>query len=49
MTDAFTAAGFQIAVISEPLPVPAARELFPDAFRMLTTSPSFLFFVLQAR
>jgi SAM-dependent methyltransferase len=48
MTDAFTAAGLWISVISEPQPVPAARELFPEEFRMLTTSPSFLFFVLQA-
>ena len=30
MTDAFTAAGFRIAVISEPPPAPGARELFPD-------------------
>ena len=30
MTDAFTAAGFRISVISEPAPAPAARELFPD-------------------
>jgi SAM-dependent methyltransferase len=48
MTDAFTAAGFRISVISEPHPVPAARDLFPDEFRALTTSPSFLFFVLDA-
>ncbi|MEU8246313.1 class I SAM-dependent methyltransferase [Nonomuraea sp. NPDC048916] len=48
MTDAFTAAGFRLAVISEPQPVPAARELFPDEFRILATSPSFLFFVLNA-
>jgi len=48
MTDAFTAAGFRISVISEPQPVPAARDLFPDEFRKLTTSPSFLFFVLHA-
>jgi ubiquinone/menaquinone biosynthesis C-methylase UbiE len=47
-TDAFTAAGFRISVISEPQPVPAARELFPDGFRMLSTNPSFLFFVLHA-
>jgi hypothetical protein len=46
--DAFTAAGFQVSVISEPQPVPAARELFPDEFRMLSTNPSFLFFVLHA-
>ena len=49
MIDAFTAAGFRISIISEPHPVPAARELDPDGFRMLTTSPrGFLFFVLHA-
>jgi SAM-dependent methyltransferase len=48
MTDAFTAAGFRISVISEPLPVPAARELFPEDYAALTTSPSFLFFALTA-
>jgi SAM-dependent methyltransferase len=48
MTDAFTAAGFRISVVSEPQPVPAARELFPDAFPALTTNPNFLFFVLHA-
>jgi SAM-dependent methyltransferase len=47
MTDAFTAAGFRISTISEPPPVPTARELFPEEFRMLTTSPGFLFFVLH--
>lgn len=46
--DAFTAAGFQISIISEPPPVSAARELFPEEFRMLTTRPGFLFFVLRA-
>jgi SAM-dependent methyltransferase len=50
MTGAFTAAGFRIAVISEPHPAPGARELFPDT---LADKPSgaflcFLFFVLQA-
>ena len=50
MTAAFTAAGFRIAVISEPPPAPGARELFPDR---LADTPSgaflcFLFFVLQA-
>jgi SAM-dependent methyltransferase len=47
MTDAFTAAGFRIAVISEPEPGSAARELFPDeiaAKRFI----GFLFFVLRA-
>ncbi|MER6949251.1 methyltransferase domain-containing protein [Nonomuraea sp. NPDC000554] len=50
MTDAFTAAGFRISVISEPPPVPAARELFPEVFRELTGTSflGFLFFVLQA-
>jgi SAM-dependent methyltransferase len=47
MTDAFTAAGFRISVVSEPQPVPAARERFPDEFQALSTSPSFLFFVLE--
>ncbi|MET9293316.1 class I SAM-dependent methyltransferase [Streptomyces sp. NPDC003077] len=50
MTGAFTAAGFRIAVMSEPAPTPAARELFPDD---LARYPSgsflcFLFFVLEA-
>jgi hypothetical protein len=45
---AFTTAGFRIAVISEPAPAPAARELFPAE---LTARPRFLcfiFFVLEA-
>ena len=33
MTDAFTAADFRISVISEPHPVPEARELFPESSR----------------
>ncbi|MGW7452438.1 class I SAM-dependent methyltransferase [Streptomyces sp. NPDC054787] len=48
MTDAFTAAGFRIAAISEPQPDPAARELFPEDFHGLSTSMCFLFFVLEA-
>ena len=47
MTDAFTAAGFRISVISEPDPVPEAREVYPE----LGTKSSFLcfvFFVLHA-
>ncbi|MFF5989910.1 class I SAM-dependent methyltransferase [Prauserella flavalba] len=47
MTDAFATAGFRLSVISEPLPDPDARELFPDAFRDLSTKPCFLFFVLE--
>lgn len=54
MTDAFTAAGFRIAVISEPPPAPGARELFPEVFTSLFPDEtrmaflSFLFFVLEA-
>jgi len=48
MIDAFIGAGFRISVVSEPQPVPAARELFPDQFPVLTTNPNFLFFVLHA-
>jgi ubiquinone/menaquinone biosynthesis C-methylase UbiE len=48
MTDAFTVADFRISVLSEPQPVPEAREIDPDGFRMLSNNPSFLFFVLHA-
>nr|WP_241562162.1 class I SAM-dependent methyltransferase [Streptomyces hoynatensis] len=48
MTDAFTAAGFHLSVLSEPRPDPAARELYPDDFRDLSTRMCFLFFVLRA-
>ena len=48
MTDAFTAAGFRISVVSEPQPVPEAREVDPEGFRMLSANPSLLFFVLHA-
>ena len=48
MTDAFTAAGFRIFVISEPEPAPAARELFPDQIAAEPRFLGFLFFVLHA-
>lgn len=48
MTDAFTAAGFRITVISEPDPDPAARELFPEAIAAAPRFLCFLFFVLRA-
>ena len=48
MTDAFTAAGFRISVISEPHPVPEARELFPDEIAAQPRFLCFLFFVLHA-
>lgn len=49
MTDAFTTSGFRINVISEPPPVPAARDLFPEAFGEVIGESflGFLFFVLQ--
>ena len=51
MTDAFTAAGFRIAVISEPPPAPGARELFPDILANSRHPDAsficFLFFVLE--
>ena len=48
MTDAFTAAGFRISVISEPSPAPGAAELFPDILADKPRFLCFLFFVLQA-
>jgi hypothetical protein len=39
---------FRISAISEPQPVPAARDLFPDQFPALANNPNFLFFVLHA-
>ncbi|MDX3658873.1 class I SAM-dependent methyltransferase [Streptomyces sp. ID05-26A] len=48
MTDAFTAAGFGISRISEPQPLPQARELFPAEFAHYAGAPNFLFLVLQA-
>lgn len=50
MTSEFTAAGFRIAVISEPPPAPEARELFPEVFARRASGEfvCFLFFVLEA-
>jgi len=49
MTEAFTAAGFRIAVISEPPAAPdTPRELFPAEFEGRTRFLAFLFFVLEA-
>jgi SAM-dependent methyltransferase len=50
MTDAFTAAGFRTAVLSEPRPAPEARELFPEEMEKFPSGAflSFLFFVLEA-
>jgi hypothetical protein len=50
MTDAFTAAGFRIAVISEPPPAPGAADRFPELMAGLPSGAflCFIFFVLQA-
>jgi hypothetical protein len=49
MTDAFTSAGFQIAVISEPAVAPdTPRELLPEKFAHGRRFLCFLFFVLRA-
>jgi hypothetical protein len=52
MTGAFTAAGFRIAVISEPPPAPdTPPELLPDFLKDRPAESGFtcfLFFVLQA-
>jgi hypothetical protein len=47
MSDAFSAAGFRLSLISEPQPDPAARELFRDDFHDLSTKITFLFFVVD--
>jgi SAM-dependent methyltransferase len=50
MTDAFTSAGFQIAVISEPAVSPDTPcELLPDDIADRRRFLCFLFFVLHAR
>ncbi|MFI0976439.1 class I SAM-dependent methyltransferase [Streptomyces sp. NPDC021093] len=48
MTDAFTAAGFRISVISEPPPAPGAAKAFPDDPAARKRFMCFLFFVLEA-
>jgi ubiquinone/menaquinone biosynthesis C-methylase UbiE len=48
MTDALAEGGFQLDVVSEPQPVPATKELFPDDWVTLSTEPRFLFFVAHA-
>ncbi|WP_067521121.1 class I SAM-dependent methyltransferase [Nocardia uniformis] len=49
MTDAFTASGFRIDVISEPRPAPGARDLFPELFHEVVGESflGFLFFDLR--
>ncbi|MFP7834647.1 class I SAM-dependent methyltransferase [Marisediminicola sp. LYQ134] len=47
MTGAFNDAGFRLSVISEPQPEPSARELFPDDFERQSSTPGFLFFLVE--
>ena len=44
MTAALSASGFIIDAITEPLPLPEARERFPADYELLSTQPQFLFF-----
>jgi SAM-dependent methyltransferase len=47
MFDAIAQAGFRVERLSEPQPVEECRERFPDAWRILTTSPRYVFFRLR--
>jgi SAM-dependent methyltransferase len=47
MVDALTEAGFAIEAISEPQPLPQARDLFPEAYETLRTKPRFIFFAAR--
>jgi ubiquinone/menaquinone biosynthesis C-methylase UbiE len=44
MTNALSAAGFTIDAITEPFPLPEARERFPADYERLSTQPQFIFF-----
>lgn len=46
MFEAFDAAGWRVERLHEPQPLPACRERDPEAWRRLTTEPTFLFFRL---
>lgn len=48
MLDAFTSAGFHVTSITEPQPLPEARDLHPETFAHFSTTPGFLFFTLEA-
>ncbi|UPK75596.1 class I SAM-dependent methyltransferase [Nocardioidaceae bacterium SCSIO 66511] len=48
MIEAFTSAGFRLVSITEPQPLPEARDLHLDGFTHFSTSPGFLFFALEA-
>ena len=46
MVQEISKAGFKIASIEEPMPLPETKEQFPDAYAKLTTQPRFIFFKL---
>lgn len=48
MLDAFASAGYRVTSITEPQPLPEARDLHPEGFAHFSTSPGFLFFALEA-
>ena len=48
MLDAFASADFHVTSITEPQPLPEARELHPEGFAHFSSSPGFLFFALEA-
>lgn len=48
MLEAFYSAGFRLTGITEPQPLPESREAYPEGFAHFSTSPGFLFFVLEA-
>ena len=47
MTEALSAAGFTIDTISRAASLPETRERFPADYRLLSTQPQFLFFVVH--
>lgn len=44
MLDALRESGFVLDAVTEPLPDEAARTLFADDFKLLSTQPRFIFF-----
>lgn len=48
MLDTFAVARFRLTSVTEPQPLPEAREAHPDGFAHFSTAPGFLFFALEA-
>jgi SAM-dependent methyltransferase len=52
LTDMFSAidrAGFRVDAVTEPRPLDACRQQFPEAWELLTTQPRFIFFRLLGK